>query len=277
MTGERNELETEDRDLESGGPGPDPSAESHEEPDTSTSGEDSAADTPKAKGVQKRIDELTANWRNTERDRDEWRRLAQQLMEEREREGQPQGQAQGQAPEPPAKPAPDNYSDYDSYLEALAEWKADQRLQSHLSEQQQRQQQEAQQQTQRERVQAFQQKAQEFAQQHPDFESVAMSPSVPITQSMFEVIIDSEQGPEIAYHLGQHPDTAQKIARMNATAAAREIGKLEAQLSIPAKPRASQAPDPVEPVGGGSERNAKDPEKMTTEEWMAWRRKQLFG
>jgi hypothetical protein len=34
------------------------------------------SDAPKAKGVQKRLDELTRNWRETERDRDHWRELA---------------------------------------------------------------------------------------------------------------------------------------------------------------------------------------------------------
>lgn len=277
MTDEqKNELSEEEPEQEHGVPAAEESAEepNEEAPDTSD-GEDSAADEddakPKRRTVRDRINELTANWRNTERDRDEWRRLAQQLMET-------QGKPKEEAPEPPQpKPSEDQYTDYSQYLEALADWKADQKIKAHLSEAENRRQQEAQQRTQQEKVQGFQAKAAEFAKEHPDYHVVAENPNVPISQPMFDAIVESDMGPQIAYHLGQHPEEASRISSMSDYGAARELGKLEAQLSIPPKPKTSQAPDPVDPVGGGSERNAKDPEKMTTAEWMAWRNKQVFG
>lgn len=269
---QREEPNVETPETEHGEPAPETSADEVETPDTSDGDDDAAAEPPKkAKGVQKRIDELTANWRNTERDRDEWRRLAQQLMES-------QGKPKEDAPEPPQpKPTQDAFPDYDQYLEALADWKAEQKIQAHLGEAEKRRSAETQQAAQQKRVSGFQQRAAEFAKEHPDYHAVAENPNVPITQPMFDAIVESDRGPEIAYHLGQHPEIAARLSSMSPVGAARELGKLEAQLSIPAKPKASQAPDPVEPVGGGSERNAKDPEKMTTDEWMAWRNKQVFG
>lgn len=271
---QRQSLEEPESVTEHGEPTPEESAAEEEAPDTSGDGEDPAAEPqPKAKGVQKRIDELTANWRNTERDRDEWRQLAQQLMAQ-------QGKPKEEAPEPPQeqpKPQIDQFSDYDQYLEALADWKADQRVQSHLSEFERRRQQEQEQQTHQQKVQSFRERAQEFAQEHPDFDAVVNNPSVPISQPVADSIVESDMGPQVAYHLGQNPDKARELSQMSATAAAREVGKLEAQLSVPQKPKVSQAPDPVDPVGGGSEKNAKDPEKMTTAEWMVWRQKQVSG
>lgn len=272
---QREELNVETPETENGEPAPEQSAEEVDEeaPDTSD-GKDAAADDgakSKKRTVKDRINELTANWRNTERDRDEWRRLAQQLMES-------QGKPKEEAPEPPQpKPSEDQYTDYSQYLEALADWKADQKIKAHLSEVESQRQQEAQQRTQQEKVQGFQAKAAEFAKEHPDYHVVAENPNVPISQPMFDAIVESDMGPQIAYHLGQHPEEASRISSMSDYGAARELGKLEAQLSIPPKPKTSQAPDPVEPVGGGSERTAKDPEKMTTEEWMAWRNKQVSG
>lgn len=45
--------------------------------------DDSSAEPPKPKGVQKRIDELTRNWRETERHRDYWRELALRSNQEK--------------------------------------------------------------------------------------------------------------------------------------------------------------------------------------------------
>lgn len=269
---QQNELEVNEPDIEEREPAPEQSADEVEATDTSDDGEDSAAERPKAKGVQKRIDELTANWRTTERDRDYWRELAMRNTQQ-----QPQKQEQPAQPQEAPKPKEDDFQDYSTYLEALADWKADQKIQSHFSEYQRRQQEQEQQRTEAQRQQAFQQKAQEFAKEKPDFQAVVSNPSVPINEPMKDAILESDMGPQIAYHLGQHPDKAAQIAGMSAYGAAREIGRLEAQLSVPEKPKVSQAPDPVEPVGGGSERNAKDPEKMTTKEWMDWRNKQVFG
>jgi hypothetical protein len=261
-------------ELENDEPAADESADDEvkEPTDTSADGDDTAAQQPqrKKRTARDRIDELTANWRNTERDRDEWRRLAQQVMEDK-------GKIETPKPSETPKPAEDQFSDYSAYVEALADWKADQKIQTHLSEVETRRQVEAQQRTQDEAVRGFRQRAAEFAKEHPDYHAVAESPNVPINQAMFDAILESDRGPQIAYHLGQHPEEAARISSLSAPGAARELGKLEAQLSIPSKPKTSQAPDPVVPVGGGSERNTKDPDKMTTAEWMAWRNQQVSG
>lgn len=49
---------------------------------------------------------------------------------------------------------------------------------------------------------------------YEDFVEVAESPSVPISDAMALVIMNSDDGAEIAYYLGKHPDEAAKIAGM---------------------------------------------------------------
>lgn len=244
------------------------SATSNDEPSEEEAGEDSAAPARK-RGAAKRIDELTANWRNTERDRDYWRELAMQHL----KPGEKAPEVQQPQPEPP--PKEDDFATYDEFLRATARWEVKQEL----AQERQRQQEEAkrtrQQETHQQRVQSFQQRAAEFAAEHPDFQAVITNPSLPVTEAMNEAILDSDMGPQVAYHLGQHPDEAARIAQLSPYAAAREIGKLEHRLSMPPKPTVSQAPDPLKPVGGSGESRQKSSDDMSTAEWMAWRNKQL--
>lgn len=241
--------------------------------DSSTS--DDSADTAansKKKGVQKRIDELTANWRNTERDRDYWRQLAMQSMQK------PEQQQQAETPQKeatPERPQEDQYEDYSEYLEAVADWKAEVKLREYQQRQEQERRQTQAQQTKQQKQQTFVENAQKMQADAPDFWQVATT--FPMSDAMEEAILDSEQGPQVAYHLGQHPEQATRIAQMSPYAAAREIGRLEQKLSIPTKPATTSAPDPVKPVGGSGEGRTKTPDQMSTKEWMAWRNKQAFN
>ena len=55
-----------------------------------------------------------------------------------------------------------------------------------------------------------------------------------------------------------------------------ELGKLKAKFSAPPDKRSvSGAPEPITPVDGNATPE-KDPEKMTTAEWMANERKQTI-
>lgn len=242
-------------EIQDDAPGIDEAATDTEDTATSTPPADSAAG---ANGVQKRISELTRNWRTTERDRDYWRELALGKQQEPAK------------PEPQGRPKVDDFEDYEAYVEALTDFKVNQRAESMQAEN--RKQQEQQAQTQRQ--QQFQTRVTEFSQEHPDFWEVAGNPSVPISQPIVDAAMESDMGPQVLYHLGQHPDEAAKLSGLSPVAVAREVGRLEARLQLPPQPKASQAPDPIEPVGGGGETATKDPEKMSMDEFMAWRRQQ---
>ena len=104
-----------------------------------------------------------------------------------------------------------------------------------------------------------------------DYDAVTRNPSVPITASMAEIIRDSEVGPDLAYHLGRNQAEAAKIAALPAVRQAVELGKLEARLTAP-KPLPKQPPAPVEPVGGSASGGSSDPAKMSMAEYAAARK-----
>ncbi len=90
---------------------------------------------------------------------------------------------------------------------------------------------------------------------YPDFEKVAYSPEVSYSPVMVEAVREHENGVDIAYHLGKHPDEARRIAQlppMRAIIELTELGsKLKAQ-STPAPKRGTKAPPPIEPLKGAS-------------------------
>lgn len=228
-----------------------------------TTQEDTPADDrPKAKGVQKRIDELTSNWRTAERDRDYWRELA---LKSAQPEPKPVEQ-----PASTGKPALDQYESYDEYVEALADWKYEQRA----LQERERSQKQQQEQTQAEKVRSFQARADAVRETHPDFDQVVTNPTLPISQAMADAAYASEKGPEILYHLGQNPQEADRIYRMSPIEAAMAIGRIEATLSRPARTKSS-APEPIEPVSGVGGVQSVDPDRMTMEQYASWRIKQL--
>ncbi len=83
---------------------------------------------------------------------------------------------------------------------------------------------------------------------YSDFDAVALNPNLPISQTMGDVIADSQRGADIAYFLGKNPDEAKRIAGMPPIQAARELGRIEAELT-PKPRKISNAPPPVETVG----------------------------
>ena len=104
---------------------------------------------------------------------------------------------------------------------------------------------------------------------YADFETVALTGWEP-SPVMTDLILTSDVGPDVAYHLGQNRALAAQIAAMNPVEAARAIGRIEASLSQP-KPRTeTKAPDPISPVRG-SAGAARDPSKMSVTEYAAWR------
>ena len=109
--------------------------------------------------------------------------------------------------------------------------------------------------------------------EHADVYEVINRPV--FTPEMRDALWESEQGPQLAYYLGTHQAEAMRLGELPARQMLRELGKLEAKLgAAPAAPSprtVSGAPEPIEPVRGATA-TTKDPEKMSTEEFMAWDR-----
>lgn len=121
----------------------------------------------------------------------------------------------------------------------------------------------------------FRERTMALADRFADIEAKVLDPTLPMDQATAEIIMDSERGPEVAYHLATHREELQRIQGMEPLARAREIGRIEAMLAAPKPKTVTQAPKPVPTVGGGSSKATKDPDKMTPDEWLKWRNAQL--
>lgn len=106
---------------------------------------------------------------------------------------------------------------------------------------------------------------------YADFDAVAHAKDLPVTPAMGDIIMTSDNGPDVLYFLGQNRALAAQIAAMHPVEAARAIGRIEATLTLP-KPRTeTQAPAPISPVRGSAGASL-NPEKLSIEEYIAARK-----
>jgi len=137
--------------------------------------------------------------------------------------------------------------------------------------------------------QAFENRTAEFRKTAPDFDVVISNPALPqLAPDAARVVVRSDNGPDIIYHLGKNPDLAVRIARMDAASQSAAIGRLEEQLvrakadavnaqkepskvtKAPAK--VTKAPPPPKPVSSSSGVVSKPESIMTMDEWVATER-----
>jgi hypothetical protein len=160
---------------------------------------------------------------------------------------------------------PEQFATNEDYVEALA----DQRAEQKIAEREQRKQQ-------TEILDAYHDKEEEVRAKYNDFEQVAYNPNLPITTVMAQSIQASDNGPEVAYHLGANPKEAERISRLSPILQAKEIGRIEAQLAAnPPVKKTSNAPSPISPVSarttGTPSYDTTDPrsiKSMSTSEWI---------
>lgn len=220
----------------------------------------------KPKGVAKRIDELTRNWREEQRRSEQLMRLLEQQR------------TQPEPVKPIADEKPKTLADFEydeakfqQYIFDQAEKRASEAAKRELTAAQEREAAER-------RKASFRSRSAEFAKTVEDFESVAYAPGLPISADMAEVIQDSDDGPALLFHLGKNPDIAEKIAQLPPKAAARELGKIEARLAYERekakeKPVVSKAPPPPPKVEGSDpapriSTTDPDSDKLSDDEWV---------
>jgi hypothetical protein len=212
-------------------------------------------------GFQKRIAELTRNWREEQRRNDELLAILRGN----------QAPPKTEAPEVPPTLESVGF-DETKYQHALIEFatkRAEAAAEAKLQAWQQQQQQHA-------KVESFKSREATFADSVEDYADVVYDPAAPISEPMAEVIRESEVGPQLAYYLGKNRNEAAQIAAMSPIAAARALGRIEAKLAAPApKPVAPKAPPPPPKVETSAEAIEDDPDKMPIEKWMKWREKQV--
>jgi hypothetical protein len=216
------------------------------------------AEQKRHRSAQARIDKAVRSQRETERELD---RVKREL--EAARTATPTVTA--------SEPKPEDFATTEEYVKAAAKWEAKEEIQRarEIDAHEARERQATQ--MQQEAMTRFEPLVGKARAKYEDFDEVTSAPLYgPQTQ---QLLFESPQGAEIAYYLGTHPQEADKINRMSLVEAARTIIKLEQRFEAPPPKSVSSAPPPITPVTGNVT-PAKDPEKMTTTEWMAWEKQQ---
>jgi hypothetical protein len=251
-------------------------------PDTAPSGDanTTADDVPQqteqehkpSRGVQKRIDELTAQRHRAEREADFYR----QLLEQRQ-QLQPQPQPQHPEPQSQTPDAPPKFDDFESiedYVTAAAEYKAKELLRAEKAAAEQAERQRHQQQTQAQRMQTVQQKISEAEQKYPGLYDRISDPALPVTESVVDALMDAENFADLANHLAANPSELARLAALPPHRLGYEVARIEARLSAQPVVKASSAPPPVSPVRPSASPSAAPDPATDPEGWIRYRNEQ---
>ena len=221
---------------------------------------------------QARFDEMAEQRRAVEARELEARQRADRL--ERMLSEQLTQKVQPEAPKQPefVEPKPEQFQTYEEFLDARADYRADLKIKQWEQSRVQGEQaaKEA------VKVAEFIGRVETARTKLPDFDAVAFNPTLPVTDAMSAVLNLMEDGPEVLYALGQNPSEAARIASLPPNLAAVELGKFAYKASLPQPRRQTNAPAPIEPIGGGvGAALGTDPNKMTGDEFRVWRNQQL--
>lgn len=238
-----------------------PADEPKTEAKTDDKSESTTPDPKPKKPIQPRINELVAE-RNSARDEAEAAALERDQLRRELEEIKTKLQTMNKPAEASDRPNRDDFRSDGDYEQAMDDWKFERRLAEH----QQRQ-------AQARMVENWTARLDQAQSEIPDLKEVLGKADVQLPQVALDAIVESDMGPQIAYHLAKNPAEARRIASMSAAGAAREIGKLEAQMMPSVRGvEKSKAPAPIEPLKGTSSTAIKDSSQMSYEEWKEARR-----
>lgn len=162
------------------------------------------------------------------------------------------------------EPQPSQFVDVGEYSKALKEWTEDKTKRDVAKEAQTKQEKERQEKvvtTWRERVAATEKEI-------PDYQEKISKADVKVSNDVRDAILESDVGPQILYHLADHPEEAERIGKLTVGGAIKAIGRLEAKFEkasekepvkqeskseLPAPvAEVSKAPAPIAPLRGAS-------------------------
>ena len=204
----------------------------------------------KHKSAQRRIDALTREKHDAQREAEYWKGKVSGVEPAPQRDTQPFG-----------KPTPENFTTVEEYVDALTDWKLQTR-DAEVAEVNARTERE---QTYNKTVSDFQPQLEKARAKYEDYDEVVNQPI--FTPSVSMALLDSEYGAEIAYYLGTHPVEATRLNGLPPLRMLRELGKMEVRFASTTQPKhVSAAPSPITPVKGSSPVR-KDVTKMSAQEY----------
>lgn len=201
------------------------------------------------RGVQKRIDKLTARLRDAES------KLAEAAKP-----------AEADDKEPKIE---DFDFDSDKYEEAKIAY----RVRKELSNAEKAKLEASERQKQQKVIESAKVKFDEAGDRFDDFDDVVYKNPY-VTNDMVQAVFFSDVGPDIAYYLGKNPEESQRIAALPAARQMIEIGKLEARFTTKPEPRTTNAPEPIKPVSSAGKAPSMLSDDMPLADWMKLRQQQ---
>lgn len=119
---------------------------------------------------------------------------------------------------------------------------------------------------------SFKQRLDAASEMEPDIIDVINDPTLPVSDSMAQIIKRSDKSVELIKYLNLNRQAAQRMMRMSAHEVGYELGKIEAafareEKAAPPPKKVSMAPEPIQtvtPVGISDP----DPDTLPIEEWM---------
>ena len=228
--------------------------------DTSTEAKDGEkqndGETKPKQSAQERIRELARQRREAEAKAEDAERRVREL----------EARLNAQAPELKDEPRPvrHNFASQEEYEDAVGEWKAKQIIRQREQEQAQ-----ARAQAEQQEIAATWEKNLASAMERiEDYADVVGKSEVNVPAHVHQMILESDQGPEIAYYLALHPDEAKRLGSLRPLQAVKRMAELERELKdladdkpsgksgdkpgdgkkVSRAPQKSKAPPPVDPV-----------------------------
>lgn len=195
-----------------------------------------------------------------EQERNQYQQLLESLQGQQQ---QPRQQQQ-----PYGAPRLEDFDDYDTYQRALVRHEAQQELQQFHQRQQAQS-----------ALQQFEQRAMARADKPADYmqriAEVFSDDSLPVSNLVAGAIMGTDDGPDLAYHLHQHPDQLRRLAAMPDWQQGIEIAAIMQRMK--ATPPPSKAPKPVAPLRGSGDSTPVDLEKVSPDEYRRIRNKQRLA
>ena len=175
--------------------------------DDNTEGTKTDTKSKKKGKAQKRIEKLA-------RDKNYWKDRAMAAEQQQVTPPEPKLESDNKAP------VVDDFEDYEDYQKALVDYRVDKALTK------QNQKTYTSSETQRKNVQLEDHLAR-GAEKYEDFEEVISDETLPITQSMLDVMVDCDHMPDILYFLANNPDELSKISRQSKVKQTLFFGRLD--------------------------------------------------
>jgi hypothetical protein len=126
-----------------------------------------------------------------------------------------------------AKPLRSQYATDDDYIESLTDWKAREAIAKRELESAKARDEADEAET----VRVWSQRQEAVMKVLPDYAEVIGKSEVAVPAAVHYAVLESPQGPQIAYYLALHPEEARKISQMKPIAAIKRIASLERDMA----------------------------------------------